>query len=172
MARVESTGHTLTWVDRQAGYRMRCSCRWLDPTIHRTEDGAIRAATSHIFGSTPRRIGQRLKVVLTSQRRLLLGVVVVALVVVIIILIPKPGGLLTGSLADGYRWGAASAAGRTAPSCSHSEMASSGQVKDANFLFNKPYGDGKPGDKFIDWQAGCKLGATQTVIEGSKQPNQ
>jgi hypothetical protein len=67
---------------------------------------------------------------------------------------------------DGYEWGMAETVGiimKTAPSCSQTEMVSSGPVSDPNFIFNKPQGADEPSDDFAQWSAGCKAGAQQTI---------
>jgi hypothetical protein len=40
--------HRLTWADRHAGYRMKCSCGWIDPKNHWGERGAIEAGNWHV----------------------------------------------------------------------------------------------------------------------------
>ncbi len=71
---------------------------------------------------------------------------------------------------DGYAWGEANTIGvlgKTAPSCSLSEMTSSTEVDDPNFIFNKPEGDSKPSDNFSEWEPGCEAGAQKTVSDSS-----
>jgi hypothetical protein len=42
--------HRITWADRHAGYRMKCSCGWIDPKNHWGERGAIEAGNRHVRG--------------------------------------------------------------------------------------------------------------------------
>jgi hypothetical protein len=39
--------HRLRWADRNSGWRMRCSCGWLDPKVRWTESGAIAEGNRH-----------------------------------------------------------------------------------------------------------------------------
>lgn len=88
------------------------------------------------------------------------GVAVCALVVVAC----DPSG--NQSYNDGYQWGMAETIGiimKTAPSCSQTEMVSSGPVADPNFFHNKPSGADEPSDDFAQWSAGCEAGAQKTI---------
>jgi hypothetical protein len=73
---------------------------------------------------------------------------------------------------DGYEWGMANTVGmimKTAPSCSQTEMVSSGSVDDPNFFINKPQGADEPNDDFAQWSAGCEAGAQQ-IIQSFNSP--
>lgn len=39
--------HRLLWADRNAQWRMRCSCGWIDPRLHWTQRGAITSGNGH-----------------------------------------------------------------------------------------------------------------------------
>ena len=92
-----------------------------------------------------------------------------ALLLVLLVMAVVLGvGLAQGhsSYNDGYQWGEANTIGilsKTAPSCSQSEMVSSGEVNDSNFIFNKPEGDNEPKDNYVKWQAGCEAAARSVI---------
>lgn len=48
MATVGGVTHRLRWADRNAGWRFRCSCGWIDPKVRWTERNAINAGNAHI----------------------------------------------------------------------------------------------------------------------------
>jgi len=48
MATVGGTTHRLVWSDRNAGWRFRCTCGWIDPKVRWTERNAINAGNGHI----------------------------------------------------------------------------------------------------------------------------
>src|SRR2546428_5667119 len=48
LATVGGATHRLSWVDRNSGWRMRCSCGWVDASLRWTQDNAIRAGNRHI----------------------------------------------------------------------------------------------------------------------------
>jgi hypothetical protein len=48
MATVEGKTHRLSWSDRNNGWRMRCSCGWIDPKVRFRERGAILGGNAHI----------------------------------------------------------------------------------------------------------------------------
>jgi hypothetical protein len=50
MTTVSGLTHRLTWVDRHAGYRMRCTCGWIDPTRRTSEARAVTVANAHVRG--------------------------------------------------------------------------------------------------------------------------
>jgi Domain of unknown function (DUF5679) len=43
--------HRLTWADRNAGWRMRCSCGWLDPKLRWTENNAVWEGNRHALAA-------------------------------------------------------------------------------------------------------------------------
>lgn len=47
-ATVGGITHRLVWNDRNAGFRFRCSCGWVDPKLRWTENNAIQAGNSHV----------------------------------------------------------------------------------------------------------------------------
>lgn len=48
MATVGGVTHRLSWANRNAGWRYRCSCGWLDPKVRWTENNAIREGNRHV----------------------------------------------------------------------------------------------------------------------------
>ena len=48
MTTVAGETHRLIWVDRHVGYRMRCSCGWIDGENHRGERAAVKAGNDHV----------------------------------------------------------------------------------------------------------------------------
>jgi hypothetical protein len=48
MATVGGKTHRLVWADRNAGWRFRCTCGWIDPKVRWTERNAINAGNGHI----------------------------------------------------------------------------------------------------------------------------
>lgn len=179
MTTVGGLTHRLTWVDRHAGYRMRCSCGWVDGTRRATEASAVEAANAHVRGvqqavakqaaalRRERRNAERAS--WTPQqwsafrrRRIVAAVLVVGLGIGLIVYHAED----RSSYGDGYQWGSANTVGvisKTAPSCLRAEMSSSGEVVDSNFIFNKPVGDDRPNDNFSQWKAGCEAGAQSTI---------
>ena len=175
MATVGGVTHRLTWMDRHAGYRMRCSCGWMDYKLRSSERAAILAGNAHVQSVRAAMAEQRRQIELNkpaAQRQaelrrrriwvfgLVTCVSVVAAVVVIITVASQ------SSYKDGYHWGQAQTVGivvKTAPSCLRAEMVSNTQVSDPAFLYNKPDGDDRPNDNFAQWQAGCEAGAQATI---------
>lgn len=47
--------HRLTWADRNAGWRLRCSCGWIDPKLRWTEGNALREGNGHALAARRRR---------------------------------------------------------------------------------------------------------------------
>lgn len=48
LATVAGVTHRLTWANRNAGWRYKCSCGWIDPKVRWTESNAIRAGNRHV----------------------------------------------------------------------------------------------------------------------------
>jgi hypothetical protein len=48
MSTIAGVTHRLRWVDRNAGWRMACSCGWVDHSRRWTQDNAVRAGNQHI----------------------------------------------------------------------------------------------------------------------------
>jgi hypothetical protein len=48
MATVGGVTHRLIWADRNAGWRFRCSCGWIDSNVRWTERSAIYEGNRHI----------------------------------------------------------------------------------------------------------------------------
>jgi len=51
MATVGGVTHRLTWADRNAGWRQKCSCGWIDSKIHWTERNALLEGNRHVLGA-------------------------------------------------------------------------------------------------------------------------
>ena len=47
-ATVGAVNHRLIWANRNAGWRYRCTCGWIDPNVRWTERNAIGAGNAHI----------------------------------------------------------------------------------------------------------------------------
>jgi hypothetical protein len=150
---VRGVTHRLIWSDKHAGYRMRCSCGWIDPKLRLSERRAIDVGNAHVGGV--RRVAaaeQRRRTEMSKspeQRqvgktaRRTGGIVLLLLVAVLVIGLALANAATHNSYNDGYQWGQGNTVGaidKTAPSCSRSEMVSSAQVNDPNFIFHKPRG--------------------------------
>src|ERR1022692_2188940 len=48
MSTIGGVTHRLRWVDRNAGWRMACSCGWDDQSRRWTQDNAVRAGNQHV----------------------------------------------------------------------------------------------------------------------------
>ena len=48
-ATVGGTTHRLTWSDRNAGWRMKCSCGWLDSKVRMSERKAVMEGNKHVY---------------------------------------------------------------------------------------------------------------------------
>ena len=48
MATVSGETHRLVWADRNAGWRFRCTCGWIDPKVRWAERNAINAGNAHV----------------------------------------------------------------------------------------------------------------------------
>lgn len=48
MGTVGGVTHRLRWADRNAGWRMRCSCGWIDARVRWSERKAIAAGNQHV----------------------------------------------------------------------------------------------------------------------------
>lgn len=48
MATVGGKTHRLIWADRNAGWRFRCTCGWIDPKVRWTERNAINVGNAHV----------------------------------------------------------------------------------------------------------------------------
>ena len=53
MATVGGVTHRLIWADRNAGWRYRCTCGWIDPEMRWTESHALYEGNRHV--RSPRR---------------------------------------------------------------------------------------------------------------------
>lgn len=51
LATADGVTHRLTWADRNAGWRLRCSCGWIDPKLRWTETNAVRQGNSHALAA-------------------------------------------------------------------------------------------------------------------------
>lgn len=51
MTTVGGITHRLRWADRNAGWRFRCSCGWIDPKMRLTERNAITAGNRHVIAA-------------------------------------------------------------------------------------------------------------------------
>lgn len=164
MATVNGVTHRLKWLDRNSGWRMGCSCGWADPKLRGSQSSAINAGNAHITGArraarTPHQKRQDQVV-----RRFV--AVAIGLAIVVALIVHFINAATRTSYDDGYAWGQAETVGiisKTAPSCSQSEMVSSGPVNDPNFVYNRPSGADQPNDNFAQWQAGCEAGAQNTI---------
>jgi hypothetical protein len=46
--------HRLTWADRNAGWRLRCSCGWIDTKLRWTENNAVGEGNRHALAARRR----------------------------------------------------------------------------------------------------------------------
>ena len=178
MATVGSTVHRLSWTHKHAGYRMKCSCGWRDAVLHSSETSAIEVGNNHIAGVRRAALAQQRiqaeRAMTPDQRKAAKRATMLGRIAIVVLVGALAGGLILihdlsptqSSYNDGYQWGQSNTIGilaKTAPSCSRSEMVSSGDVFDPNFFFNKPQGDSEPRDNFGQWRAGCEAGARNTI---------
>ena len=179
MATVGGVTHRLSWLDRHAGYRMRCSCGWADAAVRSTERSAINNGNSHVVGvrraevtrqqaavKEQRRRAQMAKTPQQRQsdkrkttRRVGIAVLVIAALITVDVLLSHLGH---NSYNDGYAWGNANVDGvivKTGPACLRIEMTSSSDnLSDPNYIIEKKEGAGQPNDNFKQWRAGCEAG--------------
>jgi hypothetical protein len=154
---------------------MRCSRGWVDPSLHRSERSAIIAANNHVVGVRAAAVAEQREQAELSKsaqqrqverRRRRIVVVVLFFCLAVVIAVVAINASTHSSYSDGYQWGESNTIGiiaKTAPSCLRSEMASSGEISDSNFVFNKPEGDDMPTDDYAQWRAGCEAGAKATI---------
>ena len=48
MTTVGGVTHRLIWADRNAGWRFRCTCGWIDPSVRWTEKSALYEGNRHV----------------------------------------------------------------------------------------------------------------------------
>lgn len=140
--------------------------QWLEPA-HKMAEAMKQSAQTMRRASLGRTGSARSSPTTQRKQRRTLGIIVAAVIVVAIIIAVVHGATHT-SYGDGYQWGQDNTVGllrKTAPSCTYTEMVSSGQIDDPNFFssLNYPQGANEPNDNFARWQAGCQAGA-QNVI--------
>lgn len=169
VATVGTTVHRLSWADKHAGYRMRCSCGWVDSALRSNERQAINTGNAHVVRvrrAASEQQRQPRKRVTAAEGLVVITLMVVATVIALVVAnLNRPHT----SYDDGYQWGGANTVGiisKTAPSCLQSEMVSSGPVDDPNFIIHKPQGANEPNDNFDQWYAGCEAGA-KNVLAGN-----
>lgn len=51
LATVNGRTHRLTWADRNAGWRMKCSCGWIDPKLRLGQRKAKNVGNAHVRSS-------------------------------------------------------------------------------------------------------------------------
>jgi hypothetical protein len=163
MATVGGTTHRLKWLDRNSGWRMGCSCGWVDSQLRLSQRSAINVGNAHVKGA--RRAGRTPQQKRQDDIRTKIVLVIVVLAIVVAIGVHFFDVATRNAYNDGYQWGEANTIHTTAPSCSQSEMASSGDVSDSNFIFTKPQGDDKPNDNFSQWHHGCEVAAKNDIAE-------
>jgi len=178
MTTAAGVAHRLTWADRHAGYRMRCSCGWADSTRLPTESAAINSGNNHIL-SIQRSEDARQKAALDAaraarsatptpvQRRKETRMGCVAALVLLVVV----GAIATGigiwvyhtfnnPYQDGYNYaqrydtgGVFNNAGPF-PGCSEYAM--------VNYAHD-------PNDNYGQWRAGCVSNAP--TVNGAADPN-
>lgn len=123
MATVGTTVHRLSWSDKHAGYRMKCSCGWVDSMLRMNEREAVNTGNAHVLAVRRAASGVPRWGARAGWIVLLIAAVVIGTVVVV-------SNLTSGGpYNDGYQWGEANTVGvisKTAPRCSQAEMTSSG----------------------------------------------
>jgi hypothetical protein len=158
MTTVAGVSHRLNWVDRHAGYRMRCSCGWVDSTRRSSETNALNVANGHIRSVQKAEAKKRTAVrvaesnakraAMTPQERrktmipgIIVLVVAAALATVIGIVVYHD---LNNPYTDGQNYGGwHGGAFQTTTNCSGADMVSAGD----------------PNDNYSEWAAGCRNGA-------------
>lgn len=159
--------HRLRWIDKHVGYRMGCTCGWIDATRRGSESKAIEVANDHLL-NLQKELARRSAAAQKAQRQAEIRSWTPAqrrryrawqafLVAILIASVGTGAGVLVAinnhspSYNDGYNW-ALNNTGPLAgspPGCAKKFMVSKGSVSYVN-------GANEPHDNYQQWRDGCE----------------
>ena len=109
MATVNGGTHRLKWLDRNSGWRMGCSCGWVDSQLRVSQRSAINAGNAHV--TSIRRAARTPQQKRQEQLIARFVVVIIALAIAAAISVHFYDVATRTSYSDGYQWGQAETVG-------------------------------------------------------------